>query len=340
MSQKVLVYLIGLVIGCLLMLWLFPAETFQPKPRPNEELIAPYGYYPVTVIDDYAREVTIERQPRFIVSLAPSTTELLYALELGTRVKAVSDYTEYPAEAVELAAQGNSIGNLAQPNIEKALSYLPDIVIGTTFTPRTAYAQMHQPPRTLALALSHESVEDVLSDVALLAKALGVPAQGIALRERLRGEMAAVDTALEAIREQPARKTVVLYGFDASLQPGTAPGQGTWVGDLLAGVHAENIAATSGSSWGELSLEGLAAAAPEVILFPDGRTPEAQAALRKNIGQLPTDPVWQHIPAVQHGRLEIIDQGPLSIPGPRMGQAKAILARAVWPEAFASDPAE
>ncbi|MDP2400556.1 MAG: ABC transporter substrate-binding protein, partial [Actinomycetota bacterium] len=84
--------------------------------------------FPVTVIDDAAREVTIESEPQRIVSLAPSNTEIIYALGLLDRLVGVTTYDDYPPEVADI----EKIGDFVQPNIEAITAAEPDLILATT----------------------------------------------------------------------------------------------------------------------------------------------------------------------------------------------------------------
>ena len=84
----------------------------------------------LTITDDAKRSVKFDKIPKRIVSLAPSNTELLYALGLGDMVVGVDDYSDYPAEAAKKA----KIGGYNTTNLEKVVSLSPDFVLAAGIT--------------------------------------------------------------------------------------------------------------------------------------------------------------------------------------------------------------
>ena len=84
--------------------------------------------YPLKVVDSYNRTVTIESEPKRIITIAPNITEGIYALGKGGNLVGRSDYDDYPTEVSKVA----SIGSLLKPNIEKIVELKPDVVIAST----------------------------------------------------------------------------------------------------------------------------------------------------------------------------------------------------------------
>jgi iron complex transport system substrate-binding protein len=80
---------------------------------------------PITVLDDAQHTVTLNRPAQRIVSLAPHATELLYAAGAGSKVVGVSDYSDYPPQAKQIA----SVGGSAALDLERILALKPDLVV-------------------------------------------------------------------------------------------------------------------------------------------------------------------------------------------------------------------
>jgi iron complex transport system substrate-binding protein len=328
-TGKVLTYGTGFILGCLI-LALIPRETPQPKRHPWHEQTALEGTYPMQVVDDAGRTVLLEKQPRHFISLAPSITEMLYAMAMGDHLMAVTQWCNYPEKARELRDAGAHIGSMDQPNRELIAAYRPDLIIGTDLTPPEIYAVVENPPGTVAVVLRHASMEDVLEDIRIIGKITGVPGKALRLVQQLEEERVAVEARLESFRQSPAKRVLVLLGIESGGQPGWAPGEDTWVNNLLESANAINVASALGREWGEVSFETLVSLNPEILLVRDGESPEAQTLLRQQVQSLSGHPVWKQVKAVQDGRVHILPHGPFNIPGPRIMQAYASIAEAVW----------
>lgn len=328
-AKKWLIYLIGVGLGCAI-LTLFPDKP-KTGPHPWHRQDALEGYYPLTVTDDYGREVTLEKQPRWLISLAPSITEMLFAMDMGDHLIAVTEWDTYPAKAKELRDSGGNVGALDKPDLEAITAMHVDLVIASNLTPAATLDKITQ-GRTQAVSLHHDSFEDVLEDIAELGRILGVPGRALALRGELESKRREIEASLRPILGESPRKAVILLHIEDGLQPGWSPGAGTWMGDLIEMAHGENIASALGSSWGQISLEGLLAANPEVIFVKEGDSPGANERLRQRLEALKAHPVWSRLRAIRNDRVIILPNGPFSIPGPRMVDAYRAIVNGLWPE--------
>jgi|GEM_PF-1208904 len=329
-GQKVLIYGIGVLLG-MMILTVMPRK--EPKePHPWHEQTAPDGYYPLTFTDDYGRELTLERQPRWFVSLAPSITEMLFAMEMGDHLLAVTEWDAYPAKAKALRDAGSSVGAIDQPDLEIIAGLGPDLVIASGHTPAAVLGRIEQLSPARAVSLHHESFADVLADIGQLGRLAGVPGRALALIRSLEARKNVILDLVDSRREHAPCRAVILLHLEEGLLPGWSPGAGTWMGDLIEMAHGENIAARLGASWGQLSLEAVLAADPEVIFVKDGATPAAQERLRARVESLAQHPVWSQVSAVRNNRIVMVENGPFSIPGPRMVEALATVAQGLWPD--------
>src|SRR5665647_1755396 len=102
------------------------AKNSEVQSTTKKESIA--TVYPLEVVDSYNRTVTIEKEPKRIITIAPNITEGIYALGKGATLVGRSDYDDYPTEALSAP----SIGSLLEPNIEKIVELKPDVVIAST----------------------------------------------------------------------------------------------------------------------------------------------------------------------------------------------------------------
>ena len=91
----------------------------------EEEFSTGEGAYPLTVEDSLGRRVVIPEAPQRIVSLAPANTEILFSLGLGSKVVGVTDYCDYPAEALNK----EKVGDFYAPSVEKIIALEPDVIL-------------------------------------------------------------------------------------------------------------------------------------------------------------------------------------------------------------------
>lgn len=334
MKQRVLIFCVGAFLGMAILL-IMPRPDRSERPRhPWHAQTAPEGYYPQSAEDGFGRSIQFTRQPRWMISLAPSVTEILFALDLGDHLMAVTDYCDFPEEARQMQANGRTVGRMDAPDLERIAEYGPDLVLGSTLTDAAFYRRLHNPPRTLALALRHESLESLYADIALVARVVGLPGHGNRLLTEIRERIAASQAQLPL--DQKRRKVLYLLDLPEDLMPGFSPGQGTWVSDLIESCHAENVTSSLAQSWGVPSREALIGLAPDVLILQDGRTDPEKEALRRHIARLPDDPLWRHIPAVREQRIALVDPRLFAIPSPRVPEMIEDLTTAIWGDIIAA----
>jgi iron complex transport system substrate-binding protein len=258
--------------------------------------------------------VTVTR----VISLAPSSTEIVYALGAGDRLVGVDRYSDWPPEARAVARVGADI----DPSLERIVALKPDLVLTATTanSPRTADALKNL---GIPVYVSRASrLEEVYLDVEGIGQALGRAETGRALASSLKARIAAVRATMAGVA--PVLSAVVVW-----TDPLVLAGPGSHVADLLAAAGGRNAADDVAQPFPTYSLERLVKRAPEVIVVgshADGR-PTLQPLER-----LAT------LPAVQHRRVYRIDGDLLFRPGPRVVEGAERLARLLHPDVDGGAP--
>ena len=317
-KRRLTIYLLGVLLGCIILL-LIPRKPKQPaEPHPWAAQTAPYGYYPRTVSDDLGRDVELARQPRLLVSLAPSITDMMASMGMADHLVGITRWCDN-AQVADVPR----IGGLDSPDIERILELRADLVVGTEMTPSSVYERLAA-VGVPAIAFRHQGLDDVLNDMRQLSLILGVPRLGLEATSRLEARQQAIVDALPPGGSRPT--VAVLYDFDTF---GSA-GKGTWVNDLLLALRLDNIAAAAQSPWPTLSRESVLAQDPDYIILPRPRDPAEGRALDARINMMKADPVWSRLRAVAEGRIVILSPNSLSVPGPRAIRTLEEIARGVY----------
>lgn len=266
---------------------------------------------PMSVRDDAGRVVTLAAPPERIVSAAPSTTELAFAVGLGGKVVAVDKFSNYPPEA----ASRTSIGSYIDPDLETILGADPDLVLVTDVHLAELVPALDK-QGIPTLVLSAKNIEGVLLNLLVLGRVAGDEAKADQVVADLRTRIAAVET-----RVAGSDPVSVFYELDPSL---FTTGPGTFIDDLIRRAGGRNIAAAATEAYPQLSAEEVIAADPAVILLADeaaGVTPQAVA----------TRSGWVKLSAVKSGRIVVIDPDIGSRPGPRVVDALELIAATLHP---------
>lgn len=275
-------------------------------------------FQPGTFTDDAGRQVTIDQPPERIVSHVPPLTETVFALGLGDRLVARSDYGDYPEEA----KLKPSIGNYFNPSIENIVAMEPDLVL--TDGHSDTIQQLDDLGITF-LVIDPTNIDEIFESIDLLGRATGVQSAAEALIKEMRAGFAKVTDKVAGAT--PIR---VIYLIDTSdvNNPWTA-GPGSFVDSLITMAGGANVAARAGSAWAKLSIEEIIDSDPQIILLPakDGVSFTPRKILEENAA-------WRETTAVKQGNIFIIDGDLVDGYGPRIVQGLEELAKIIHPELF------
>ena len=266
-----------------------------------------------TITDDLGRKVTISGTPERIVSLAPSCTEILFALGLGDKVVGVTTYCDYPPEAT----QKEKVGGFSTINVEQVVALNPDLVLARGGVQETFVKQLEGLGITV-VALDPDNLDGILHDIALVGDITGVRDVADTLTENLRQRIENVTNKTEN-----AGKPKVFYVvWD---EPLMTCGQGTFQDALITLAGGTNLGAAASGEWPTYSLEVLVAEEPDVIVIGlSGKPAESMV----------TPSGWNNLSAVQSGRVYEIDDKIAGRPGPRIVDALENMVKYIHPELF------
>jgi iron complex transport system substrate-binding protein len=278
-----------------------PAPTDTPAPT---DVPAPAAEA-ITLIDGLGRTVTLEAPAQKIVSLAPSNTEILFSLGAGAQVIGRDDFSNYPAEAMDIASVGGSMGDY---NLEEITRLQPDLVLAAEINTPELVNALENLGLTVYYLANPEEIEGIYTNLEIVGQLTGREAEAAALNASLAARVARVDAALEKVSEQP----VVFYELDGTdpAKPWTA-GPGTFLDYLVERAKGKNVGAALTGDWAQISQEELLVQDPEIILLGD-------AAYGITAEMVSERPGWNQIRAVSEGRVFPFDDDLVSRPGARM----------------------
>jgi len=272
------------------------------------------------VVDDLGRTVTIDQTPQRIISLAPSNTEILFALGLGDKVVGVTEYCNYP----EAATAKPKVGGFSTVDIEKVVSLEPDLVLATRIHGKTVIPALEEVGLTVC-ALAPDSIDGVLNGIALVGTITGQHKQASQLVDSLRTRVEEVASKTRNLA--PDQRPTVLYLTWHN--PLMTAGTGTLADDLIDKAGGQNIAYDiSGDK--AIDLETVVHRDPQVII----------ASVGMGTGEdLPwqyakTEPRLENTQALVNRRVYMIDGDIVHRPGPRITDALDLMAQFIHPEIF------
>jgi iron complex transport system substrate-binding protein len=297
-----------------------PPPTDPPAtPSPTLE-----AAFPIELTDDAGRRVTIEDEPERIVSLAPSNTEIVCALDACDRLVGVTDFDDYPPEVDEVT----DVVIQTQVDVELVVDAEPDLVLaaGNELTPSTVIEQLDELGVTV-LVLYPESLDEVYADIELVAAALDVTDAAEALVSDMEARVDAVETAV-ADADRPLTLYEVFYSEGTTY----TAGEHSFLASLLQTAGAEPV---TGDAQGVIDAEALVEADPELILLGSASYDPSLADPEVALETLVERPGWGELAAVRSGEVvPYLDDIVTTRPGPRIVDGLEALARAIHPDSF------
>ncbi|WP_456330356.1 ABC transporter substrate-binding protein [Archaeoglobus sp.] len=278
-----------------------------------------------TPVDDTGYNIS-EGNPQRIVSLAPSNTEILFAIGAGDRVVGVTDYCNYPPEVIEKKEKGElvSIGGYTTINIEKIVSLNPDLVVAS-------YGNGIENIETLrrmgleVVAFDPKTVEDVMKDIILIGIATGEKENATKLVNEMLEK-------IEKVREKVGDEQKVRVAHVMWYDPIWVSGKNTFIDEVIRLAGGENVFNFEG--WRTVSVEDLIAANPDVILVSSG---SGMGGGRDVVYEwIMSDERLSGIKAVKEGRVYVVDADIISRPSYRLAEAVEVVAKCLHPEVFES----
>jgi iron complex transport system substrate-binding protein len=327
MLRKILLItlLLALMTACV------PQATQTTAPVPTEVVVtqAPATKAPtevpttapsITLTDGLGREVTLDTPAQRIVSLAPSNTEILFAIGAGSQVVGRDNLSDYP----EAASDATDIGSAFEAlNTELIVSLKPDLVLAAEINTADQVKALEDLGITVYYLKNPTTLEELYTNLEIVAQLTGHEADTTTLIDNLKARVAVVDEKIAKATEKPT----VFYELDASdpAKPYTV-GKGTFITLLIERAGGQNIAGEL-DAYPQLSLEQVVAADPDFIILGDsayGITPESVA----------TRPGWNGLSAVINNHVFPFDDNLVSRPGPRLVDGLEALAKVLHPELF------
>jgi len=274
----------------------------------------------LTFTDGLGREITLAGPAQRVVSIAPSNTEILFAIGAGNQVVGRDEFSDYPEAAKNVTNIGSAFDEL---NTEAIVSLEPDLVLAAEINTPEQVKQLEDLEITVYYLNNPHTLEEMYGNLEIVAQLTGHEAETATLIEGLKERVSVVDEKIAPISSRPS----VFYELDSTdpSKPFTA-GKDTFITLLIERAGGANIAAEL-ESYPQMSLEQIVAADPAVIILGDsmwGITPEMVASR----------PGWENLSAVKNGKVVPFDDNLVSRPGPRLVEGLEQLAKLLRPELF------
>jgi iron complex transport system substrate-binding protein len=247
--------------------------------------------------------------PIRVVALAPSVTEIAYALGVGDRLVGACGQCDYPAQAAALPR----VGGYLAPSVEAVLGLKPDLALVVPSPGNREAVRAIERAGVRTLILQDRVLRDLWDAIAQMASTFGRVEAGQALTAKLQSQLEAIRTRAAT---HPRRRVLLVVGH----RPLIVAGGGTLQDELLTIAGGDNVARDAGDAWPQLSLEAVIARAPEIILDAGMGTEAGGEAVFRDLAM---------VPAVRDGRIVRLQADEIFRAGPRVVQAAERLAAVI-----------
>jgi iron complex transport system substrate-binding protein len=257
--------------------------------------------------DDLGRDVEVPLKPRRIVCTSPEITEILFAVGAGDRVVGVVRGCDWPPPARELPL----VGDFSNVSLERVVALRPDLIITTGHEQERMLAQLERLDIPVVAFLAKDFAS-VRRNAVAVASLVGEEKNGAALVAKLDRELAAVETAVDAI---PAGQRPRVF-LEISPEPLMTVAKGSFVDEAIAFAGGVNVGVELPRPYSRIDPEAVITADPQVIVLCHGSGTPAAVGARTG---------WGRISAVREGRVYGVNPDIVLRAGPRLGEGVAAL---------------
>ncbi len=274
-----------------------------------------------TAMDQLGREIRMPDDPQRIVALAPSITEIIFALGQQDRLKGITQYSNYPAEAAKLPR----VGSYVRLDLERIVALNPDLCIAIKDGNPKETIERLQSLNIPVFAVNPRNLATMMQTILRVGEILNASAKAKTLVEDMRSRMQRVDALVARIDHRP--RVFIQIGISPIISAGT----NTFVHELI--IRAGGINVASGSrAYPHFSREKVLALAPDVLIITSMSRSGAFEKAKTDWSRL------SDMPAVRHQRIYTVNSDVFDRPSPRLLDALEILTGLLHPELFKDGP--
>jgi len=260
-----------------------------------------------SVTDMLGKTVTLEGTPKTVISLAPSITEVLFALGEGAKVIGVDVNSDYPKETSTI----EKVGDFNGPDIEKITALKPDIVFAGNTLQKDAITALEKLGFTVVAAEATD-YEGIYKSIELIANVMDKQDKGNEINASLQADVEETAKKAAALTKHPS----IYYAISFGQMGNWTSGPGSFVNTIMEKAGFTCVTADGGDEWMEYPLEQLVSKNPDILLLSSdvGKVED----IKKENG-------YKDLNAVKNDKVYLADADILSRPGVRVNEAMQFL---------------
>jgi iron complex transport system substrate-binding protein len=274
-----------------------------------------------TAEDQLGREIRVPDDPKRIIALAPSITEIIFALGQQGRLKGTTQFSNYPVEAAKLP----KVGSYVRLDLERIVALNPDLCIAIKDGNPKAIIDRLQSLNIPVFAVNPRNLESMMQTIQKIGSILNASQKANTLVKDMRSRIQQVDALVSRIDRRP--RVFIQIG----ISPIISAGRNTFIHELVVRAGGINVAAGN-SAYPHFSREQVFALAPDVLIITSMARSGAFEKAKADWNRL------SHMPAVREKRIYTVNSDVFDRPSPRLLDALEILARLLHPKLFKEGP--
>ncbi|WHT48378.1 ABC transporter substrate-binding protein [Sporosarcina thermotolerans] len=251
--------------------------------------------------------------------MVPSNTEILFALGLNEEIVGVSDFDDYPAEALEKEKIGGQ-----EFNVEKIVAMNPDVVFAHESglgMGADGLQQIRDAGITVFVVKNATNFDETYTTIETIGQATGKNKEAETIVSDMKAKVAETIAKTDKVKAKYMKRVFI----ETSDAPIYAPGKNTFMQEILEMISAENVITEEG--WVMISPEEIVSQNPDVILVMYSYVPDIVESVKNRAG-------FADITAVKEDAVIQVDENLTSRTGPRLAEGLEEVAKAVYPEVF------
>jgi iron complex transport system substrate-binding protein len=270
-----------------------------------------------TVVDQLNRRVNCPANPQRIISLAPSITEIVYALEQEKRLKGVTRNSDFPVEAKKIP----KIGSYVRLDLERIVALNPDLCIATRDgNPKDAVDRLSS-LKIPVYVVNPQNLDSVLETILEIGSLLNADDKARTLVDSMQYRIQQVNSLVAQVTHQPR------VFFQIGISPIISAGTNTFIHELIVRAGGKNLAEGK-TPYPRFSREQVLNLAPEIFIIT---SMAREAVFQKVIADWRR---WTNMPAVRDERIFLVDSNLFDRPSPRLVYGLELLTKLIHPELF------
>jgi len=268
-----------------------------------------------SLVDQTGREIRVPADPQRVVALAPSITEIIYALNCQDRLKGATRFSDYPEAAQSIP----KVGSYVYLDLEKIVALNPDVCIAIKDGNPISVIDRLKTLDIPVFAVNPRGLDTVMQAIGHIGKLMGAGKRANQIITDMEVRIAKVESKVSQAEKRPR------VFFQIGIAPIVSAGSDTFIHELIVKAGGTNIAGKY-TSYPRFSKEEVLELAPDILIITSMARKEVFERVKAEWKK------WDQIPAVANNRVHLADSNLFDRPTPRLVDALEKLVELIHPE--------